>query len=295
MTGRYQLMPNLRADDMERLTASIRERGVEVPVMVDEQGEVLDGHNRVMIADSLGMDYPTIVKSGLSEPEKRILAAELNLARRQLTDAQKVRLGELLEPDIADRAEKRRLANLKQGERTKSRGGHMSTSGDFGKTRDETARTVGIGSGQTYERQKAVIAQLKDEDDGDQLIQHIDDGDWTMEDARKELRTRAKQRRTPDPAPPKPSAPVSLFAGRKGEAVPTPAVRIGMHPDTAAMAIMALRELTTVDADEVGEAIVDLDRDAEGMVGMLPAVIAMLERITARAAHHLASRQRTAS
>ncbi len=293
MTGRYQLMPNLRADDMERLTASIRERGVEVPVVVDEQGEVLDGHNRVMIAESLGMDYPTIVKSGLSEPEKRILAAELNLARRQLTDAQKVRLGELLEPYIADRAEKRRLANLKQG--TVSRGGHVSTSGDLGKTRDETARTVGIGSGQTYERQKAVIAQLKAEDDGDQLIQHIDDGDWTMEDARKELRTRAKQRRTPDPVPTRPSAPVSLFAGRKGEASPTPVVRIGMHPDTAAMAIMALRELPTADADEVGEAIVDLDRDAEGMVASLPAVIAMLERITARAAHHLASRQRTAS
>jgi hypothetical protein len=85
-------------------------------------------------------------------PQACILATELNLARCQLTDAQKVRLGEHLEPDIADRAEKRRLANLKQGERTKPRGGHVSTSGDFGKTRDETAHTVGIGSRHTYER-----------------------------------------------------------------------------------------------------------------------------------------------
>lgn len=294
MTGRYQLLPNLNADDYNRLTESIREHGVEIPVVVDEHGEVLDGHHRVMIADSLGMNYPTIVKSGLSEPDKRILAAELNLARRQLTDAQKVRLGGLLEPDIAYRAEKRRLANLKQGTRSPS-ATSVALGDEVKRAVDETARTVGIGSGRTYERQKAVIAQLTDEDDGDQLIQHIDDGDWTMEDARKELRTRAKQRRTPDPAPTKPSAPVSLFAGRKGEAAPTPVVRIGMHPDTAAMAIMALRELPTADADEVGEAIVDLERDAEGMVASLPAVIAMLERITARAEHHLASRQRTAS
>ncbi len=47
----------------------------------------------------------------------------------------------------------------------------VDTVSTAGKTRDETARTVGIGSGRTYERQKAVIAQLKDEDDGDQLIQ----------------------------------------------------------------------------------------------------------------------------
>ncbi|MGI8406604.1 MAG: hypothetical protein ACR2OE_17895, partial [Thermomicrobiales bacterium] len=227
---------------------------------------------------------------GLSEPEKRILAAELNLARRQLTDAQKVRLGELLEPDIAKRAETRQKALGRTHGNAP-----LATDVAKGRTVDETARTVGIGSGRTYERQKAVIAQLKDEDDRDQLIQHIDDGDWTMEDARKELRTRAKQRRTPDPAPPKPSAPVSLFAGRKGEAAPTPVVRIGMHPDTAAMAIMALRELPTADADEVGEAIIDLERDAGGMVTALPLVIAMLERITARALHHLASRQRTAS
>ncbi len=103
------------------------------------------------------MDYPTIVKSGLSEPEKRILAAELNLARRQLTDAQKVRLGELLEPDIAYRAEKRMKASLKKGA--------VSPAVDTcpqreQRTVDETARTVGIGSGRTYERQKAVIDQL---------------------------------------------------------------------------------------------------------------------------------------
>jgi len=86
-----------------------------------------------------------------------------------LTDAQKVRLGELLEPDIADRAEKR-MAEAG----TKSSPGKPATYvAGFGqpkRTVDETARTVGIGSGRTYERQKAVIDQLKEEDDGDHFV-----------------------------------------------------------------------------------------------------------------------------
>jgi len=60
-----------------------------------------------------------------------------------LTDAQKVRLGELLEPDIAARAEARMKASLKKGTNFPAR----DTVSLAGKTSDETARTVGIGSG----------------------------------------------------------------------------------------------------------------------------------------------------
>lgn len=86
----------------------------------------------------------------------------LVLVRRSSPPAQKVRLGELLEPDIAARAEKRMKASLKKGA--------ASPAVDIcpqrePRTRDETARTVGIGSGRTYERGKEVLDQLRNEPD----------------------------------------------------------------------------------------------------------------------------------
>lgn len=103
-----------------------------------------------MIADSLGLDYPKDVRIGLNEDQKRILAAELNVARRHLTDAQKVKLGRDIEPSIAREAEWTRLANLKQNADSPS-----VTLVTLGRTTDEVASTVGLSSGRTYERGKA--------------------------------------------------------------------------------------------------------------------------------------------
>lgn len=82
---KYQLFPNLTADEMEALTADIKERGVMVPVEKDEDDNILDGHHRVMIADSLGIGYPTVVRTGWSEDQKLVHVVALNAHRRHLT------------------------------------------------------------------------------------------------------------------------------------------------------------------------------------------------------------------
>lgn len=189
--SKYQLLPPLASDDMERLKASIIERGVKMPVVLDENGDILDGHNRVMIADSLGIEYPRIIESGLAEHEKRIFVAELNAARRQMTDAQKVALGKRIEPDIAERARLRQiqLAGTRPNTEGHTPSGQMSVRSE---TRDEVARTVQLGSGRTYERGKQVLEELEKEPDGPQLMKHIESGDWDMDDAREELRMRRK-------------------------------------------------------------------------------------------------------
>jgi ParB-like chromosome segregation protein Spo0J len=191
---KYQLLPPLASDDMDRLTQSIKERGVKMPVVFDEQGEILDGHNRVMIADSLGIEYPRIIETGLDEHEKRIFVAELNVARRQMTDAQKVALGKKIEPDIAERARLRMLATQKNdaGEQVRSYG-HVSIADGGTTTRDEVAQAVQLGSGRTYERGKQVLDELANEPDGEQLLQHINDGSWDLDDVRTELRHRRRQ------------------------------------------------------------------------------------------------------
>jgi ParB-like chromosome segregation protein Spo0J len=90
MTGinpeKYQLLPELPAEQFEALKADIAAQGVLVAVVVDEYGAILDGHNRVRACRELGInDYPVEVRRGLTEPQKRALARNLNALRRHLT------------------------------------------------------------------------------------------------------------------------------------------------------------------------------------------------------------------
>lgn len=89
MTAPYQLLPPLSDAELQELATSINEHGVMVPVLVDEDGVVIDGHHRQRIADDLGIDYPVVQRADLSDADKRTLALSLNLHRRHLTRDQK--------------------------------------------------------------------------------------------------------------------------------------------------------------------------------------------------------------
>ena len=82
----YQVLPDLPPEQFAALKADIAERGVMVAVEVDENGQILDGHNRIRACRELGInDYPVVVRSGLSEVEKRIFARKANVLRRHLS------------------------------------------------------------------------------------------------------------------------------------------------------------------------------------------------------------------
>ena len=185
-----QLLPELGVDDLARLTASIRENGVQVPVVLDEFGVVIDGHHRARIAESLGVDYPKDVRRGLSEAEKRVLAVELNSVRRHLTDAQRVELGRKIEPDIAEIARARQiaLAGTRPGEDPTLAANAAKVSG---RTSDEVARTVGLGSGDTYERGKKVMEEV--EELAPELLPKAQSGEMKLAYFRREMQKRRPQ------------------------------------------------------------------------------------------------------
>lgn len=85
----YQEFDPLSPEEFAALERSILDRGVQVAIVFDENGNVLDGHNRLKICQKHGItDYPTTVKGGLSEDEKRNYAQSLNMARRSLSREQ---------------------------------------------------------------------------------------------------------------------------------------------------------------------------------------------------------------
>ena len=89
-TGKYQLMPDMGPAEFEALRADIAERGVVVPIDIDEAGEIIDGHHRyrAWLALKKNEPPPTIVREGLSDQDKRAFARKNNILRRHLTREQ---------------------------------------------------------------------------------------------------------------------------------------------------------------------------------------------------------------
>ena len=82
------LLPPLAASEFEALKASIKKEGVRDPILVDEEGQILDGHHRYKIRP----DCPHRVIKGLTEGQKRALVLASNLQRRNLSPEQKAEL-----------------------------------------------------------------------------------------------------------------------------------------------------------------------------------------------------------
>jgi len=81
----YQVARPLDPETHEALRASIERWGVIEPVVVDQYGDIIDGHHRSAIADELGVDYDVVERVVVDEAEGRALAVSLNVDRRQLT------------------------------------------------------------------------------------------------------------------------------------------------------------------------------------------------------------------
>ena len=59
-------------DQVEQIAAAIKEWGWTVPVLIDEENNLIAGHGRVMAAKSLGLEsVPAVVAKGWSEAQKK--------------------------------------------------------------------------------------------------------------------------------------------------------------------------------------------------------------------------------
>lgn len=82
------LLPPLASAEFDALKASIKRDGVRDPIVVDDEGNILDGHHRHKIK----ADAPRTVLKGLSEGQKAAFVLASNLQRRNLSPDQKAEL-----------------------------------------------------------------------------------------------------------------------------------------------------------------------------------------------------------
>ncbi len=115
--AKYQLLEKLRDEEYAALEADIAKRGVMVAVEVDENGDTLDGHHRIEIADRLGKPYKKIVRRFKTEAEKREHVIKVNLARRHMEPHE---WGGLFKQLLKERGVKRGQASSEQKKREQS-------------------------------------------------------------------------------------------------------------------------------------------------------------------------------
>jgi DNA modification methylase len=89
----------------EALKQSIKERqGLHIPIAINKQGDVLDGHHRLRACHELGIKPNFQVKEFPNELEEELYVYEINRARRQLTEFQNVELALKEKPLLAELA-----------------------------------------------------------------------------------------------------------------------------------------------------------------------------------------------
>ena len=101
------LLPPLTTEQRDTLRDSIRAEGIHTPIVQDQHGQVIDGFERLAIAEELGLrTYPVRTVHCPDERTRRHLRLQLNRNRRQLTRQQKraVITQELVRsPELSDR------------------------------------------------------------------------------------------------------------------------------------------------------------------------------------------------
>jgi len=89
---------------IDQIKASIEAFGFTNPILVDPEGHIIAGHGRLQAARAMGLaEVPTIILSGLSEPQKRALRiADNKIALNAGWDLEilQLELGELASIDI---------------------------------------------------------------------------------------------------------------------------------------------------------------------------------------------------
>lgn len=98
--NKFQVMPDLTAEEYAALKADIKANGIQVPIIKDQHGDIVDGYHRQRVADELGVDTSgvTVVHEFKNDVEAREYAFKINLVRRHLT---RVQLQELIRSEIA--------------------------------------------------------------------------------------------------------------------------------------------------------------------------------------------------
>lgn len=151
-----RLVSPLSVDEYETLKKSIKKDGLWIPILINGENEILDGHHRFRACQELQIQTKHAVREFENKLLEKKFVIECNLNRRQLNDFQKSELGMSLQDINAE------IAKENQGKRS-----DLTTSSNEEKvtpfnSNKETAKIIGVSKA-TFERAKKVIDEAPEE------------------------------------------------------------------------------------------------------------------------------------
>src|SRR5215216_564010 len=87
-----RLVPEISAEEYDALKQSIKENGLYVPIIVNQNGILLDGHHRYKACQELGITPSQVVRKFADELDEKLFVIDCNLTRRQLNNFQRTEL-----------------------------------------------------------------------------------------------------------------------------------------------------------------------------------------------------------
>jgi ParB/RepB/Spo0J family partition protein len=167
-----------------RLVDSIKEKGQLEPLVVIEDKEVpgdyiiVSGHRRWTALKKLRRKASCRLVSFEDELEMKEAIIEYNKYRNK-TPSQMVNEANLLRSIYAEKAEKRKIATLKQNADVQNSAQREELKNDTGKTRDKVADAVGIGRDKLEKFTKIKEKADNGDDEAKILMQKLDDEEIT--------------------------------------------------------------------------------------------------------------------
>ena len=190
-TTKYDNLIPISKADYEALRGWIaKDRKLHYPILINQNGDVLDGHNRLKVCKELGIEPRFETTYFDNDLEEERFVRLINVNRRHMNDYQKAEQALALEPIEAELARQRQLAGKKTTETLGSNEPKVK-----GRVKEIVSKDVNL-SPTTYFRAKTIIQKAPEE-----LKEKVRTGKSTINNAYTQV-MRAEDRDIPKPKPP---------------------------------------------------------------------------------------------
>lgn len=102
------LFPMIEGPEFEELVEDIRKNGLRTPILLDTEGRLLDGRNRLRACRAAGVEPQFTTWQSHGSPLEMVVS--LNLRRRHLSESQRAMLGARLREKFAEEARNRMIS-----------------------------------------------------------------------------------------------------------------------------------------------------------------------------------------
>jgi ParB-like chromosome segregation protein Spo0J len=162
-----KLVSPLTTSEYNVLKSSISNKGLHLPIIINQDNVILDGHNRLKICQDLGIEPKFEVKEFFDQSQEKEFVIEINLKRRHLNSFQIAELEYKMEEIYKERAKQRSFSNLKNVDKeinvsTAPDDAIVNVNIEKGKVSEIIAKKTGL-SPRTYERAKKIIEEGSNE------------------------------------------------------------------------------------------------------------------------------------